>query len=106
MMIQLNRKTHRTLLRLGATAFLIAAMTVAGNTIGESASSCALPPREWDIADYDACVADAEDNWVGTEADWEALNQAYEACCKQTGGVWNGQNCAAPPARGGRHPTW
>jgi hypothetical protein len=77
--------------RLLPAALVAAATTLGGSAIGEPTVACAAPDngREWDIGEYDACVAKGGhpmDCCVASDGDWISTGES------STEGY-----CAAPP---------
>ena len=85
-----------------ATAGLLAAGAVlGGGLIGYPAIAFA----EWDIGAYDECMDEVGLKQVHNEIDAQTAQRLEQACCIDTGGVWNKRNaytsmdCFAPPAK-------
>ncbi len=78
--------------RFKYAAMLLGAMAVAGTPLAYPAIATAEPNSGvWDIERYDECMR-------GGPID--SLDDQYRRerfCCGQSGGVWNGANCVAPP---------
>jgi hypothetical protein len=79
---------------------LLAATSIAlgGSALGDPAAACAAP-REWDIGEYDACLARYPHNPGDSEEEIDEKVQVWSKyCCDSTGGVWDAakKDCGAP----------
>ncbi|MEO3760592.1 hypothetical protein ABGB19_20190 [Mycobacterium sp. B14F4] len=76
--------------QLTTAAVIAIALATGANTVALTAIASA--ERVWDIERYDGCM-------LGGPID--SLDDKYKRekfCCGQSGGVWNGADCVAPPA--------
>lgn len=89
---------HRTVTAaarlLGPAILLAAAATVGGSAVGDPAVACA-EPREWDIEAYDKCMQDFAGD---PQKDPDTWYFHVRVCCLNSGGVYDGTRCVAPPA--------
>lgn len=85
-----------SLRRLALATLLAGAATLGVSAFGEPAAACAAP-LEWDVADYDSCVA----TWLGEyqtgDFTFQDYHDAVKGCCLNSGGVLSEtQGCVAP----------
>lgn len=94
---QLKLPTRR-LRHLAAAGLLAAAAIVSGSGIGDPALACAAP-QEWDIGEYDSCVAKTLANYQNGVITFQQYNEIVKDCCIISGGVLSdAQGCVAPAA--------
>lgn len=53
---------------------------------------------EWDIGQYDRCIAEVKFHYREGDISTADMVQGYDTCCISSGGQLNGPNCGAPPA--------
>jgi hypothetical protein len=99
-MIGMNRANPgraRVPMALVAT-FFAAAVGFGANTIGTALVAIAEPNNSgtWDIEAYDACIKKLRP-WES--ASQMVLDAILQSCCENSGGVWNGNTCVAPPGQ-------
>lgn len=87
--------------RLVCAASIAAAATVGGIAVGDLAIASA-EPREWDIANYDQCVANVNAAEDKGEISHASASELRRSCCETWGGVAQGTpeggfKCVAPP---------
>ena len=83
-------------------ALLAAAATLGGSAFGDPAVAFA-EPQEWDIGNYDACMAHVLDLWLRGEISSAGREELSRGCCTRWGGVLQegahgAFKCVAPPA--------
>ncbi|MBX7432962.1 hypothetical protein JDV09_12715 [Mycobacterium sp. Y57] len=86
--------TRPKLNRFTYAAMLLGAMAVAGTPLAYPTIATAAPNNSgtWDIERYDECMK-------GGPIDSREDQYRHERfCCGQSGGVWDGADCVAPPA--------
>jgi hypothetical protein len=86
--------TRSKLNRFRYAAVLLGAMAVAGTPLAYPAIGTAQPNDSgtWDLERYEECMRGGP---IYSEDD---QYRRERFCCGQSGGVWNGAKCAAPPA--------
>ena len=91
MMIEVTRSK---LNRFKYAAMLVGAMAVAGTPLAYPAIATAQPNNSgtWDLERYEECMRGGP---IYSEDD---QYRREHFCCGQSGGVWNGAKCVAPPA--------
>jgi len=69
----------------------------AGIALALPAVASALPdtPGEWDIGAFDRCVNSGENQLPDKP---NAQEDHIRYCCENSGGIWSGGKCVAPPA--------
>jgi hypothetical protein len=86
-----------SLRRLARAALLAAGVTLASTAFPAIATAEAV----WDIEEFDYCLRQTNGNPTGSTISdpiaREEDNERY--CCYRSGGVHNGNNCVAPPAK-------
>jgi hypothetical protein len=83
--------------RLVPAALLAAAATLGGSALGYPAIADAA--QEWDIGEYDLCVAGALAAYQSGKITFQDYNQKVKDCCIISSGIWSEtQGCGAPPA--------
>lgn len=87
--------------RLVPAALIAAAATLSGTAIGDFAVASA-EPREWDIANYDQCVAKVNEAELNGKISAASGTQLRRECCTRWGGIaqptpQGGFVCVAPP---------
>jgi hypothetical protein len=93
----------RRLRHLAAAGLIAAAASVSVSAIAEPATASAAP-REWDIGAYDTCITNLLDQIQKGNIDEKNFISAKQFCCEDSGGVWNGHDCVAPPANPAQAP--
>ncbi|MGB3351230.1 MAG: hypothetical protein WBB00_00500 [Mycobacterium sp.] len=94
---QLKLATRRSR-HLAAAGLIAAAAIVSGSGIGEPAVACAAP-QEWDIGEYDSCVAKTLANYQNGVITFQQYNEIVKDCCLLSGGILSDlQGCVAPAA--------
>ncbi len=87
--------------RIAVTAITAGAIAVGAGAM--SAQVANAEPQEWDIANYDACIAKVNDAYFKGEIGAAAASELRRGCCTNWGGIAQptpegGFQCVAPPA--------
>lgn len=82
--------TTRTPTSRRLTRYLAGPSLALGLALGSAAVATA--EREWDIGGYDQCMSHYPGDEFEDTVEWTRL------CCVNSGGVWTGARCVAPPA--------
>lgn len=81
------------------TRYLAVPALALGLAISSAAAANAAP--EWDIGGYDDCIS----RYPGGGDEFEDAIEWSRLCCVNSGGLWSGAKCEAPPAESqGRNP--
>ena len=78
--------TSINLRRLAIAIPMAAAATFSAGAFGEPATACAAP-REWDVSNYDDCMADLLADYQTGKRTFQEYNGDAKTCCKTSGGV-------------------
>jgi len=82
--------------RVVPAVFIAVIAALGGSAVGDPATAYAAP-REWDIGTYDWCAEGALEEYQGGKSTFQDYHDDMKVCCVSTGGVWNGDDCVAPP---------
>jgi hypothetical protein len=84
--------------RLMCTGLFAAAVALGANTIGTAPVAVAAPNGgTWDLDAYEECLKVMRPWESPTQ---ELLDKILKYCCEDSGGIWDGNTCVAPPTEG------
>jgi hypothetical protein len=84
------------LVRATTIAFAAAAVAFASPAVATAES------REWDIGAYDQCW----NSGLGKGFTQEEFDEHVHHCCVNSGGIWTGIKCVAPPKEEASSTRW